>query len=102
MNETATRALSEISTVIEAIPQETAETLANEILQAGTIDCYGMGRELLMLRAFCMRLMHLGLKAHVVGDVTAPPVGPGDLVIIAAGPGELAMAETMLKLAKQV
>ncbi|MFL5760108.1 MAG: 6-phospho-3-hexuloisomerase [Thermomicrobiales bacterium] len=101
MNETARRAMAEITAVVETIPQETAETLANELLQVGTIVGYGLGREMLMLRAFCMRLMHLGFNAHVAGDVTTPPVGPGDLVIITVGPGELSMAATMLQLTKQ-
>jgi 6-phospho-3-hexuloisomerase len=40
-----------------------------------------------MMRAFCMRLMHLGLDAHVVGDMTTPPLGRGDLLFVSAGPG---------------
>ena len=40
-----------------------------------------------MMKALCMRLMHLGLEAHFVGDMTTPPIGPGDLLIASAGPG---------------
>jgi 6-phospho-3-hexuloisomerase len=34
------------------------------------------------VRAFVMRLMHIGLNAHVVYDTTCPAIGPGDLVIV--------------------
>jgi len=34
-----------------------------------------------------IRLMHLGLGAHCVSDMTAPPIGKGDLLIASAGPG---------------
>src|SRR3712207_1866444 len=47
----------------------------------------------------CMRLMHLGLDAHMVADMATPPVGPGDLFIASAGPGELAVASAFLGVA---
>jgi 6-phospho-3-hexuloisomerase len=47
-----------------------------------------------------MRLFHMGLDAHVVADMTTPPVGPGDLLIVTAGQGWLDTAETFMKLAK--
>jgi len=34
--------------------------------------------------AFVMRLMHMGLNAHVVYDTTCPNIGPGDLLIVNA------------------
>ena len=40
-----------------------------------------------MMRALCMRLVHLGMDAHVVGDMTTPALGPGDLLVVSAGPG---------------
>ena len=52
------------------------------------IVCPGMGREGLMVRALCMRLMHLGLDAHMAFDMTTPRVGAGDLLIVSSGPGQ--------------
>lgn len=46
-------------------------------------------REGLMMRALAMRLFHLGCDAHVVGDMTLPPVGKGDLLLVSAGPGHI-------------
>jgi 6-phospho-3-hexuloisomerase len=34
-----------------------------------------------------MRLVHLGLTAHVVGEATAPGLGRGDLLVAASGSG---------------
>jgi len=53
-----------------------------------------------MLRAFAMRLMHLGLDVHVAGDVTAKPLGPGDLLLVVCGPGKLATMDAMLAVGK--
>ncbi|XP_078441879.1 sugar isomerase (SIS) family protein [Wolffia australiana] len=54
------------------------------------IFVHGVGREGLMMKALCMRLFHLGLRAHVIGDVTTPPAAPGDLLLASAGPGHFA------------
>ena len=62
--------------------------VAEALAQAGRIACYGVGREGLMMKALAMRLYHLGLDAHVVGDMTTPPLGPGDLLMVSAGPGD--------------
>jgi 6-phospho-3-hexuloisomerase len=32
-----------------------------------------------------MRLMHLGIEAHVVGDTTTPAAGRGDLLLVTSG-----------------
>ncbi len=47
----------------------------------------GRGRTGLIMRGFAMRLMHLGLAAHVVDDVTTPAIAPGDLLIVGSGSG---------------
>jgi 6-phospho-3-hexuloisomerase len=94
------QALDEIGLALAGLTDGAAERMADEILRAGTIVCFGLGREGLMVRALCMRLMHLGLRAHVAGDVTTPPVGLGDLAIVSAGPGEVKTAETIVDLAK--
>ena len=56
------------------------------------IVLFGRGREGLQLRGFAMRLFHMGRDVSVWGDMTTPPVGPGDLLIVSAGPGYLATA----------
>ncbi|KAK8944979.1 hypothetical protein KSP39_PZI008326 [Platanthera zijinensis] len=61
---------------------------------------HGVGREGLMLKALCMRLFHLGLSAHVVGDVTAPPIAAGDLLIASAGPGSFSTVDAICRVSK--
>ncbi len=86
-HEMAQTAIAEIAGVLARTDSDQAERMCSEILQARRIACYGVGREGLMMKALCMRLMHLGLEAHFVGDMTTPPIGPGDLLIASAGPG---------------
>jgi 6-phospho-3-hexuloisomerase len=99
--ELANAALEEIRTVFRRTAPDAADRLAREILAASAIHCYALGREALMLRAFCMRLMHLGFDAHWIGDVTAPPAAPGQLVIVASGPGDILMNRSMIQLGQR-
>jgi 6-phospho-3-hexuloisomerase len=94
-------AIDEIKAPLLKMDGDAVGRLADEALAARRIVIYAMGRELLSLRAFGMRLVHHGLDAHIAGDVTALPVTKGDLVIISAGPGDLAMAEAMAGLVRK-
>ncbi len=98
--ELASSAVREVGEVLDRIPPETAERLCGELEAARRIACYGVGREGLMMKALCMRLMHLGLDAHVVGDMTTPPLGPGDLLIASAGPGRFSTVLALLGVAR--
>jgi 6-phospho-3-hexuloisomerase len=95
------QALQEIGAVIDGIPARDVERLCDEIGAAGRIACYGVGREGLMMKALCMRLMHLGLDAHVVGDMTTPPVGRGDLLVVSAGPGWFSTVDALVGVAAE-
>jgi len=96
----ARRALAEVGAVFAALPPAAADRLCDAILAAKRIACYGVGREGLMMRALAMRLMHLGLDAHVVGDVTTPPLGSGDLLLVSAGPGRFSTVIALLAVAR--
>lgn len=50
----------------------------------------GAGRSGLALRMTAMRLMHLGLQVHVVGEVTTPAIAAGDVLLAASGSGTTA------------
>ena len=96
----AKAALADLGGVMARLPDDAADDLIEAILAARRICLYGAGREGLALRGFAMRLFHMGLDAHVVADMTTPPVGPGDLLIVTAGQGWLPTAETFMKIAK--
>src|SRR5215471_18532707 len=96
----ASQALQDVERVFSALAPDTGERMCAAILQARRIACYGVGREGLMMKALCMRLMHLGLDAHVVGDMTTPPLNPGDLLIASAGPGSFSTVMALLSVAR--
>lgn len=95
------QAFAELEAVFARLAPDTAETMCQEILAARRIACYGVGREGLMMKALCMRLMHLGLDAHVVGDMTTPPVGQGDLLMVSAGPGHFSTVLALMGVARE-
>src|SRR5438876_4224756 len=95
----ASQALKDLEKVFAALASDTGERLCAEIVRARRIACYGVGREGLMMKALCMRLMHLGLDAHVVGDMTVPPISSGDLLLASAGPGEFSTVLALMRVA---
>jgi 6-phospho-3-hexuloisomerase len=99
--DTGRKACEEIAGVLDRIDDATARPLVDAVAQARRIALYGVGREGLMMKAFAMRLFHLGLDAHVVGDMTTPPVGPGDLLVVSAGPGEFSTVSALIGVARE-
>lgn len=81
--------LAEVEEVFSRTAPDAAATIAGELVAARRILLHGAGRTGLVLRGLAMRLFHAGLDAHVVGDMTAPPVGPGDLLLVNASTGDL-------------
>jgi 6-phospho-3-hexuloisomerase len=63
------------------------DNLAETLAKARRIFVLGAGRSGIALQMTAMRLMHLGLTVHVVGDVTTPAIGPGDVLLTASGSG---------------
>lgn len=96
----AERACSELVQVFAQVPATVLEETAQAVSAARRIACYGVGREGLMMRALTMRLYHLGLDAHPVGDMTTPPLAAGDLLLASAGPGRFATVEALLQVAR--
>jgi 6-phospho-3-hexuloisomerase len=85
-----TRIGSELDAVLERLvansPMELAQ-FVDLISEAPKVFVLGAGRSGLALRMTAMRLMHLGLTVHVVGEVTAPAISSGDLLLTASGSG---------------
>lgn len=84
----AAAAGKEIAFVESSVDITQVNRLIGEIEEADRIFVCGAGRSLLMLRAFAMRLMHLGFESYVVGDTTTPAFGTNDLLIAGSGSGE--------------
>lgn len=96
----ADRILEELRPGLSGAVLEQIAPLSETLAKAGRILCSGVGREGLMMKALAMRLFHLGLDAHVVGDMTAPPVGAGDMLFVSAGPGQFSTVAALSDVAK--
>jgi 6-phospho-3-hexuloisomerase len=72
----------ELTDIAAALPREEAGSLARAVRDARRVFVGGMGRSGLMMRAFAMRLMQLGVDVFVVGDTTTPSISRGDLLVV--------------------
>jgi 6-phospho-3-hexuloisomerase len=80
----------EISGVFQSVDPSQVAALVTELRLADRIFVTGAGRSGLVLKMAAMRLMHLGLTVHVVGEITAPAIRSGDLLLAASGSGTTA------------
>jgi 6-phospho-3-hexuloisomerase len=101
LSELSKGALNELSRVFTQLPNDSADSLIEAIVGAKRIVVFGCGREGLQMRGFAMRLFHMGRDVAVWGDMTTPPVGSGDLLIVSAGPGYLATADVLADIARK-
>jgi 6-phospho-3-hexuloisomerase len=100
ISDLAKSALGDAAGVVERLDQGSFDSFAQAIASAKTVALHGLGREGLQMKGLAMRLFHLGLDAHVVGEMTTPSVGTGDLLICSAGPGDFASIAALNKIAK--
>lgn len=89
--------VEEIRSVVAQTDEAQVEAVVEAILSANRVFVGGAGRSGLVMKAFAMRLMHLGLSSHAVGETITPAIEPGDLLIVGTGSGQtrtsLAMTE---------
>jgi len=87
-----TTILTENTAVIERLATDPAalDEVAARLGAAERVFVLGAGRSGLALRMTAMRLMHLGLDVHVVGEVTTPAITADDALIVASGSGSTA------------
>ncbi|GAB3165538.1 6-phospho-3-hexuloisomerase [Amycolatopsis stemonae] len=84
----ATRAVvGEVDRVRAGVRSEAWVRAGELLLGAPKVFTVGTGRSGLALQMAAMRFMHLGLPTHVVGEVTAPAIGAGDVLVAASGSG---------------
>ena len=92
-------ALGELGGVLARIDGSRIDAACKMLADARQIVVYGCGREALQVKGFAMRLYHLGLPVSVVGDMTTPPLGPGDVFLASSGPGETSTVLTLMGVA---
>lgn len=92
--------INELNQSVKTLSDDDIIDLIQKIQQHKRIFFYGTGRSGLMLKAFAMRLMQLGLNSFVVGETTTPSVQKGDLLILASASGETESVNIMAKSAR--
>ena len=93
--------LTELQRTLAAVDEVQVDAAKKILLASQRVFATGAGRSGLALRMAAMRLMHLGLTVHVVGEITTPAIAAGDLLLVASGSGTTAGAvqavETAIK-----
>jgi len=98
--ELSDKILAELGSILHQVDEESAEKLVEGVLSSDQVFLAGMGRSGLVARSFAMRLMQIGLPVYVVGDVTTPAIGKGDLLIAISGSGETRITNHIASAAK--
>ncbi len=94
------RAMDELGAVLDRVDDAAVDHAVATIAEAKHVAVFGGGREGLQIRGFAMRLFHLGHSVSVVGDMTTPALGKGDLFLVTCGPGEISTAVALVGVAK--
>ena len=92
----------EIDQCLRAVSPEQLDAAVEAIGKAHRVFVAGAGRSGLAMRAFAMRLMHLGKTVHVVGDVTTPGIEEHDLLAIGSGSGSTGSLRIQAEKAKSI
>lgn len=96
--------VSEARDLLSTLKEEEVEAflaLLEEYRQK-RIFFWARGRSFLILKGFAMRLMHMGYTVHIVGEVTCPAIGEGDLLLCASGSGKTASMLLFAEKARKV
>lgn len=92
---------NEISQVLDSIPEYKVNEFVSLLLKGGKVCGYGAGRMGYGLRAFMMRLNHLGIPASFINDTYCAPLEPKDIFIVTSGSGKTKSVLEYLKIAKE-
>jgi 6-phospho-3-hexuloisomerase len=91
--------LNEIGEILKTFESKEIDDFINAIINAKTIVGYGAGRMGFGLKAFMMRLNHLGKNAYFMSDNYVPPLNKDDLFIVTSGSGKTKSVLSMLEIA---
>lgn len=92
--------IGELSEVLGQLDMDRVSAFCDAVWGGDSVFLAGAGRSGLVVRAFAMRLMHLGVKTHLVGGILAPPIRAGDLLVVASGSGETGSMVTLASRAR--
>lgn len=96
------RIAEHIHNTIKTLDDKEIDVMVEVIKNAEKIFLVGAGRSGLVSKAFAMRLVQLGLTAHVVGETTSPAITKKDLLIVVSGSGRTKHIVDMARVAKEI
>ncbi|GGF99777.1 6-phospho 3-hexuloisomerase [Rhodococcoides trifolii] len=94
--------LDETGNLLNSVDADQWNRAGAVVLGARSVFVIGNGRSGLAIQMAAMRLMHLGLPTHVAGEVTAPAIDSGDVLIAVSGSGTTASVVGAAETAKKV
>ena len=93
--------LSELEAALSAVDPVSVEALLEAVSGAEQVFFVGVGRVLLSLQAIAKRWAHLGIRTHIVGEITDPAITARDLLIVGSGSGATMFPLGIAKIAHQ-
>ncbi|OPZ83838.1 MAG: 3-hexulose-6-phosphate isomerase [bacterium ADurb.Bin429] len=84
--------VEEVGDVLCRVEPAEVERLVWAIINTRRLFLVGRGRSGHMMNAFAIRLTHLDIHCHVVGESTTPGLQPDDLLLVGSGSGETVTA----------
>ncbi|MFC4102085.1 6-phospho-3-hexuloisomerase [Paenibacillus xanthanilyticus] len=98
----ASSILQELERTLQGVRPDEIAALAERVASSQAIFVAGAGRSGFMMRAFAMRLMHMGFRAYVVGETVTPGIAADDLLVVGSGSGETQTLVAMAAKAKSL
>lgn len=92
--------LSEISSALSKVNEDDIDELVEMVRTSERVFFSGVGRVKPSLEAIAKRWYHLNIETVVVGQITEPPIGKNDLLIVGSSSGESIIPLSIAKIAK--
>lgn len=92
--------LDELQFTMGKLDDEECAEAVKLINGANKIFVLALGRVGFMIRAFAMRMMHMGKEAYVVGETITPNCEAGDLLIVGTASGSTQQLNNIAEKAK--
>ena len=92
--------LDNIVSAQDFLDEKAIDEFEDIIINANNVFVTGAGRSGLAAKAFAMRLMHLGLRAYVVGETISPAINADDCIVAISGSGETNTIVSAAKISK--
>lgn len=92
--------LSEINRALSGVNEEDIDNFVGMVRSSERVFFSGIGRVKLSLEFIAKRRYHLNIETVVVGQITEPPIGKNDLLIVGSSSGESTIPLSIAKIAK--